>query len=108
MNTHTKLKRQAVPVLQDALKYLGMYKAFTIKHDIPIAIRGKSNYLAALGLSVYTEGLGRMYNGSFAKGNSKPNYNTFIQIFFPREYRSVDSRLRNDNLGGLYGAIRVL
>ena len=36
---------------------------FIIGHDIPEAIKSKSNYLAASGLSVYTELFGGFYNG---------------------------------------------
>jgi hypothetical protein len=38
----SELRRQQVPVLQDALKYLDMCRDFT-NHDITMALNGKSN-----------------------------------------------------------------
>jgi hypothetical protein len=100
------MKRQKIPLSVNAVKYLDMCGDFTIRHDILIAIKGKSNYLAPLRLSVYTEGFGGLFNGSFSKGSGRSNYNAFIHRFFPSTYKSVDSQLCRDNLGGLYGAIR--
>ena len=47
----------------DVLTYLDMYKNFIIGHDIPTAIQGNCNYLAALGLSTYTEVFGGLFRG---------------------------------------------
>jgi hypothetical protein len=50
----------------EALNYLDVFREFVIKNDIPLAINGNANYLAALGLSVYTEILGGLYCGNLA------------------------------------------
>ena len=41
--------------LQNAISYLDTVREFIIEKDIPVTIRGNANYLAALGLSTYTE-----------------------------------------------------
>ena len=83
-----------------------MYRNFIINHDIPEAILSKSNYLAALGLSTYTEVFGGLYRGNLAEGNGKKNYNAFIKDFFHLDYMDVNARLQKDGLKGLYGAVR--
>lgn len=90
----------------DVLTYLDMYKNFIIGHDIPTAIQGKCNYLAALGLSTYTEVFGGLFRGRLDQGQSTENYNVFIDKFFGSKYTDVDARLRTDGLKGLYGAVR--
>jgi hypothetical protein len=49
-----------------------------IVHDIQAAIDGKANYLAALGLSTYTENLGGFFNGDL-EHNLGCNYIGFIR-----------------------------
>jgi hypothetical protein len=51
-------------LLEHVLVDLNLYRDFIICHDIPEAIKSKSNYLADLGLSVYTEVFGEFYNGN--------------------------------------------
>jgi hypothetical protein len=93
-------------LLSDVLRHLDMYRSFIIAHDIPKAIEGKCNYLAALGLSTYTEVFGGFYNGNLRQGNGRKNYNSFIYNFFHDDYKGIDSRLYEDKLKGLYGAVR--
>lgn len=83
-----------------------MYRSFIIAHDIPKAIEGKCNYLAALGLSTYTEVFGGFYNGNLRQGNGRKNYDAFVYNFFHDDYKEIDSRLERDKLKGLYGAVR--
>jgi hypothetical protein len=49
--------------LEHVLIDLNLYRDIIIGHDIHEAIKSKSNYLAALGLSVNTEVFGGFYNG---------------------------------------------
>lgn len=46
-----------------------------IIHDLEKAVEGEANYLAALGLAVYTEFLGGLYRCTHDYGNAKSNYN---------------------------------
>jgi hypothetical protein len=46
-------------------EFVKTFKDF-VYHDVDNAILGKANYLAALGLSAYTEQLGGLYNGNFS------------------------------------------
>ena len=68
-----------------------MYRNFIINHDIPEAMLSKSNYLAALGLSTYTEVFGGLYRGDLSQYNGRKNYTAFIKDFFHEEYMSVTS-----------------
>lgn len=80
---------------------------FMIK-DIQAAIDGKANYLAALGLSTYTENLGGFLNGNFDKHNSAVNYTKFFS-YFPSSglYTTLDSTLKSSPLlEGLYKVVR--
>jgi hypothetical protein len=72
--------------------------------DIERAKKINANYLAALGLSVYTEHLGGLYRGSLGPGNSRKNYTEFIMNFFPGTYKEVEAQLQC--LGGLYEVVR--
>lgn len=92
-------------LLEDALTELELYR----KHvclDIQKAIESESNYLAALGLSTFTEVFGGFYRGDLSQGNSGNNYNEFIKEFFPKSYSEVDDKLRKANLKGLYKQVR--
>lgn len=91
--------------LPNALNLLNILRDYIIEHDIPKAIEGKSNYLAALGLSTYTEILGGLYYGDLS-GNLGHHYICFINEFFPEEYMTVNADLEKDGLRGLYGAVR--
>ena len=93
-------------LLTDVLSHLDMYRNFIINHDIPEAMLSKSNYLAALGLSTYTEVFGGLYRGDLSQYNGRKNYTAFIKDFFHEEYMNVNSRLKDDKLQGLYGAVR--
>jgi hypothetical protein len=95
----------------DAIEYLDALREFSINRDIPTAIRGEANYLAALGLSTYTEILGGLYCGELRGGeqaeiSARKRYIYFIKDFFPPEYTKVEAELKKDNKGGLYSVIR--
>jgi hypothetical protein len=65
-------------LLEDARWYLDTLYDF-IDYDIKeVAIPGKANYLAALGLSAYTEILGGLYNGNLSS-NLGIHYIKFIE-----------------------------
>jgi hypothetical protein len=93
--------------LQDALNYLDTFREFVIDNDIPKAIEGKAIYLAALGLSTYTEILGGLYCGDLSGKNwdLSQHYISFINEFFHPDYAIVDENLRKDHVNGLYGAV---
>jgi hypothetical protein len=94
--------------LSEALRFLDTFCEFVIINDIPAAINGQANYLAALGLSTYTEVLGGLYCGDLSgKGKDlNKHYTSFIRDFFHPDYMKVNSNLINDGLKGLYGAVR--
>ena len=52
-----------------------------MKKDLRKAIQAKSNLLAALGLSVYTEVLGGYLNGTYKKGQSVDNYEAGASLY---------------------------
>jgi hypothetical protein len=104
------------------IKFLDTFRDF-VYHDIESAISGNANYLAALGLSVYTEQLGGLYNGNFVR--LAQNYADFISAYFDASYQQQESnsidyiknhpndfprlvRQLNDNkpVSGLYALIR--
>jgi hypothetical protein len=91
----------SVPIWE-ALNYLDTFREF-INNDIPAAISENANYLAALGLSAYTEHVGGLYRGDLS-GHLRRNYISFIGKFFPTDYMRVNTDLKK--LGGLYGVIR--
>ena len=68
---------------KEIIEFLDTFRNF-VCHDIDKAIAGKSNYLAALGLSVYTEQLGGLYKGNFV--NLAENYTDFITGYFDASY----------------------
>jgi hypothetical protein len=88
----------SIPITE-ALNYLDTLR----DDDIPAAINGNANYLAALGLSAYTEQFGGLYCGDLS-GHLGRNYIRFIDKFFPADYMRVNTDLKK--LGGLYGGIR--
>ena len=100
----TKYGESNVINTQEALNYLDVLREFIIK-DIPVAISGKANYLAALGLSAYTEILGGLYCGDLHKDLNK-HYISFIDKFFHADYMKVNDKLKNDGLRGLYYVVR--
>jgi hypothetical protein len=59
------------------------------------------SYLAALGLSIYTEVLGGFYSGDLSR-NLRNHYTCFINEFFPSKYMEINNQLDD----GLYGTIR--
>jgi hypothetical protein len=104
------------------IEFLDNFRNF-VYHDIDSAISGNANYLAALGLSVYTEQLGSIYNGNFV--DLAQNYTDFITAYFDASYiqqerNSIDyirnhpsdfpklvQRLKqNKPVSGLYALIR--
>lgn len=94
--------------LSEALKFLDIFRDFVINQDLPAAINGQANYLAALGLSTYTEVLGGLYSGDLSskRGELNKHYTSFIRDFFHPDYMKVNSNLMNDGLKGLYAAVR--
>ena len=60
--------------------------------DIQTAIDGEANYLAALGLSTYTENLGGLYCGDL-QHSLGTHYISFIKKYFPKDYENVDNQL---------------
>ncbi len=55
--------------------------------DIEEAIKGKANFLAALGLMAYTEFMGKLITGDTGSSSyNKPNFEEFIELF-PEEYK---------------------
>jgi hypothetical protein len=88
----------------EALNYLDTFRKFIINNDIPAAINGNANYLAALGLSAYTEIMGGLYCGDL-KGELRKHYLSFIQDFFPPDYMKVDGDLNSAGTG-LYNIVR--
>lgn len=73
--------------------------------DVQRAINANANYLAALGLSTYTEHLGGLYRGDLRHGNSEKNYTEFIMDFFPGTLYNLANTALKD-LGGLYKVVR--
>ena len=71
--------------------------------DIEKAIGVSANYLAALGLSTYTENLGGLYRGNL-QTNVSNNYISFIEDYFPPCYKAVHNQLSTK--GGLYKVVR--
>jgi hypothetical protein len=90
--------------ITDALNHLDILREF-IDNDIPAAINGNANYLAALGLLAYTEYMGGLYCGNLTTDLSI-HYITFIKKFFPYDYAKVEVDLRSNHLRGLYSVVR--
>jgi hypothetical protein len=88
---------------QDERKqYMDTLKLFMIE-DLVKAIKAGLNYLAALGLSTYTEILGGLCYGNLLS-NHKQNYDRFIKNYFPTPYQNSNKQL--SKFGGLYGVVR--
>jgi hypothetical protein len=88
---------------QDERKqYMDTLKLFMIE-DLDKAIKAGLNYLAALGLSTYTEILGGLCYGN-RLSNHKQNYDRFIRNYFPTPYQNTNKQL--NKFGGLYGVVR--
>jgi hypothetical protein len=63
-----------------------------MRSDIAAAVRGKANYLAALGLVSYTEVLGGLRTGNLGlKFHSKKDFEAFIP-YLGKEYESLLAR----------------
>jgi hypothetical protein len=73
--------------------------------DIKNAISISANYLAALGLSTYTENLGGLYCGNL-QNNLANNYIHFIEDYFPPPYKTVHTHLKSLHKDGLYKVVR--
>jgi hypothetical protein len=65
----------------EALNCLDTFHKFIINNDIPAAINENANYLAALGLSAYTEIIGGLYYGNLKEEPGK-HYISFIEISY--------------------------
>lgn len=85
-----------------------MFRNFVIQNDILCAINCKANYLAALGLSTYTEILGGLYSDDLSGEHRqlRDNYTDFIKNFFSPDCTKVDSQLATSNLKGIYSVVR--
>jgi hypothetical protein len=73
-------------------EYMDTIRDYMFK-DIQTAIKGNANYLAALGLSTYTENLGGLYCGDLQE-NLGDHYMSFINKYFPQDYGNVDTQLK--------------
>lgn len=73
--------------------------------DIQTAIDGEANYLAALGLSTYTENLGGLYCGDL-QHSLGTHYISFIKKYYPKDYENVDNQLLASGKGTLYEIVR--
>lgn len=73
--------------------------------DIQRAKFALANYLAALGLSTYTENLGGLYRGNL-QSNVANNYISFIEDYFPPCYKAVHNQLKLLHKDGLYKMVR--
>ncbi len=63
-------------------------------HDLDAAIRGKANYVVALGLLSYVEVLGGMLTGRGGQtGSAETNFKAAINIF-PQTYQDLDTKIR--------------
>ena len=80
--------------------YMDVKRKYTFD-DIQTAIDGKANYLAALGLTTYTENLGGLYCGNLRRGLGN-SYISFINEYFPLCYKQVESQLKASSIGDLY------
>ena len=71
-------------------KYFKEYIFGFIFNDIQSGIKGKANFLTALGLLCYTEFMGGLMNGGFAQGRATSNFNTFFD-FLGSKYKNFRS-----------------
>jgi hypothetical protein len=68
-----------LPTVADREKWLEKFVEDYMFHDIEVCIKGNANFTVALALSVYTEVVGGLVNGSLTiSGNSGRNYVTFL------------------------------
>jgi hypothetical protein len=77
-------------------EYMDILRDYIFK-DIQAAINGNANYLAALGLSTYTENLGGLYCGDL-KDNLCDHYMSFIKVYFPKCYGNVYGQLKGSGI----------
>jgi hypothetical protein len=84
--------------------FMDTLQKYTFK-DIERAISVSANYLAALGLSTYTENLGGLYCGNLQVGVTN-NYISFIRDYFPPSYMTVHGQLQLLHKDGLYKVVR--
>ena len=71
-------------------------------HDIKEAIKGKANFLAALGLLSYTEFMGGLVTGQLRNRQySQENFKQFICDYFPKEYKDYADNLYEEVRCGL-------
>jgi hypothetical protein len=93
-------------IITDAQRKLFMdtLRRYTF-NDINKAIQESANYLAALGLSTYTENLGGLYCGDLQTQLSN-HYISFIKKYFSPCYTDVDQQLQTLQKGGLYKVVR--
>jgi len=76
--------------IRDSSKYFREW----MPHDLDAAIRGKANYLVALGLLSYIEVLGGMLTGKGGKlGSAEANFRAAIKIF-PKAYQDLDLEIK--------------
>lgn len=64
--------------------------------NIKVAINGEAHYLAALGLSAYTEYVGGLFRKKFKEGNSEDNYNEGLKRMGKNYEELVNQFDRND------------
>jgi hypothetical protein len=80
------------PLVKAILHIFDEYVFGFMRSDIDAAIRGKANYLAALGLASYTEVLGGLRTGDLGKRNcSAANFKAFIP-YLGKDYEDLEKR----------------
>lgn len=80
------------PQSERVLKFFDEYVFGFMRSDIDATIRGKANFLAALGLVSYTEVLGGLVTSNLAKrGQSGANFRAFLP-YLGKDYETFETR----------------
>lgn len=75
-----------------ALRFFDEYVFGFMRSDIDAAIRGKANFLAALGLVSYTEVLGGLVTGNLGKRSQcGANFRAFLP-YLGTDYKALETR----------------
>ncbi len=93
---------ESIPLSID--EWFNLYVYNWMYKDLRRAIDAGANYLAALGLSVYSEALMQFeFEGN---GNSQLRFDKFLELL-PDEYKKVDAKLKSlSSKDGLYNRVR--
>lgn len=80
------------PATQRVLRFFDEYIFGFMRNDIDAAIRGKANFLAALGLVSYTEVLGGLVTGNAGKrGCAAENFRAFLP-YLGSDYQALETK----------------